>query len=129
MATATCTCIVVDSYFRLGLSDSLINTNLSDEEKAIARASGERLAKRMFEINSDEIEYYLSLEPDFAEQIQQDVEMYKYGINDQIIRLMEVYMPDSELLDDMIDEHLKMEERLQNKRDEIANPRRSSYSF
>ena len=119
----------MDSYLKLTLSDSIRDLGLTAEEKEQAKVAAEELASRMFEINEQEIEYYMSLEPEFAEEIQSNVELYRFGVNDQILQLLEIYLPESELIDELTERHLQMEENLTNKRSEIQQRKGVHFSF
>lgn len=120
---------LIDSYFKIAMEDTSNTAGVTAEEKAEAQRMGEQLTRRMFEINTQEIEYYQSLEPDFAEQIARETEMYKHGVNEQLMRMLEHYVPDSKVIGELEDLHIQNLEILEEKRLELENTKKSSYSF
>lgn len=117
---------IIGSYLKLGVPDSLLNTNLSIEQKQEAQAMAEKLTKRMLEINEDEINYYMSLEPEFAREIQAEVEGYNFGISSQMLEMLQVYFPESELIKptmakldelekNLLEKQIEMDERIKSR--------------
>ncbi len=110
---------LVDSYLKLGVSDSLLNTNMTEEDKKIAREHGENLAARMFDIVKDDLNYYMSLEPEYAIQIQEEKERIDLATLNQIVQLLSNYYPNSTKLNDIKSEFKDISEQMQSKRAEL----------
>lgn len=112
---------LVDSYLKLGIADSLLNTNMSLENKLIAQKNGEQLAVRLFEIVADDLNYYMSLEPKYALQIQEQKERIDLGTAHQISQMLSTYFPKSEKLEGLLSDFDDLQDQMQNKKAELED--------
>lgn len=114
---------LVDSYLKLGMSDSLINTNLSQEDKQIAKLHGEKIAVRLFEILEEDLNYYMSLDNNFASVIQKSKEDIDLGTMHNIAQMLSTYFPESESLESVLERYDEIQNRMEDKKEDIKNLR------
>lgn len=93
---------VAENYWALGPRDTLgfppgYETVLTEEQQKRAQQSGKDLSLRLFEIFEDDIEYFFSLEPEFAAKYVDDMEI-KLSVNNRITLLYQFYAPEDDMV-------------------------------
>jgi hypothetical protein len=91
---------IAENFWRLGPRDTLglppgYETALSEELQKEAQAEGKRISTRLFDIFEDDLEYFFSLEPEFAAKYVNDMEI-KMSVNNRITLLYQFYAPDDD---------------------------------
>lgn len=87
---------LVQNYYIMAIPDSLlpesIANNLSKAQRDSARTTGRTLANRLMEIHEDEMEYFMSLEPEFASKLASEFER-QLRVDRQMVGFIEIYAP------------------------------------
>ncbi|NNE55901.1 MAG: hypothetical protein HKN32_07770, partial [Flavobacteriales bacterium] len=97
---------IIENYWALGPRDTTgmnlspdlqeLKTALSPEQQEYAQEMGKELTNRLFEIFEDELEYFFSLENQFAAQYANEMEL-KLSVNRRLTMLYGFYAPEDEM--------------------------------
>lgn len=89
---------IVESLYELSSNDTLktgaaMNSDLSEEDRARAKALGDQVAERLFSIFEDETDYYLSLDPEYYNEVVGEVSLMTQ-INERVQQVLQFYHPE-----------------------------------
>ena len=70
-----------------------MNSDLSEEDRARAKALGDQVAERLFSIFEDETDYYLSLDPEYYNEVVGEVSLMTQ-INERVQQVLQFYHPE-----------------------------------
>ncbi|MCB0761054.1 MAG: DUF2723 domain-containing protein [Flavobacteriales bacterium] len=116
---------IIESFFALGPLDTTLvpqakNSKLSPELQLEAQEMGKIVSTRLFELFEQDLEYFSSLEPEFAIIHAEDMDL-KLSVSERLVRLYNFYLPGSEETQNLITRFEAMNELYNKKVDEINN--------
>ena len=103
-----------------GEPDSLRQSNLSAEERAQAKELATGLSDRLFTVFESEIEYFLSLDGRYFDQVTEDLSIL-YQVNARILSEMEREHPDDPLSIELSERLGEIEKAIDRKEQELKD--------
>ncbi|MGC6531545.1 MAG: DUF2723 domain-containing protein [Flavobacteriales bacterium] len=107
----------------LGMPPGTPVSNLDGAGVEDARATGAELLLRLFELQEDEVEYYSTLDAQYAMEYRQDMKNLNIDINKSMIDVLRIYDPQSELIEQLQERLDASQELFELKEDEFRGRR------
>jgi hypothetical protein len=123
---------IIESLYALGPMDTSVvaqpkPSNLSLEKQMEAQRLGAKVGDRLFALFEDDLDYFSSLEPEYAIQIASDIEL-KLSVSERLVRINNFYKPNDPETAKMI-ERLEAMNDLYNEMVDQINARHTRVEF